>query len=405
MSNNLFNFDENFDPQAVDARRALEKEALGAGMSADEARAYARQGGGHITMGHSDEEVETLKQQAYQQGLADGNQQGLQEGLNNGVQQGMDQVRNDAQVLASQALQSFGQHMSELHAGYQQELQRLRAEAISIGVHIARRLAPGLIEQNPAPEIESMIHQVLEDIGEKPQVSIKVAPPVAPIIEEKIQAIKFETRFEGEVEVVGDPTIPATDCRLDWSKGGAERSFSRMLIEVEKAVARYLGHDLPDADSALIAAEDELQAEVEQLRTEIAELEQKKAELEAVPDPEPVAAPAEGTSFDEAELTAPVEDLPADESEGTAAPEEEAAEDATDQPAPMAASFGDDMATFDVFTPGDIENVDADPEAAGKGMDFKDITLSKAKADPASAENAPAAAEPAAESAPDEDAG
>lgn len=380
-NNNLFNFDDNFDPNAVAAQRALEKEALTAGMSGDEARAYAKQGGGQIVMGHSAEELEAAKTAAHQQGLNEGMQQGLAEGMQQGTQAGIEQMRNDANVLASQAMQAFGQHISELHAGYQEELHRLRLEAISIGIQVARRLAPGLIEREPVPEIEAMIAEVLEEIGEKPMVSIKVAPPVAPLIEENIQNIKFETRFDGDIEVVGDPTVPATDCRLDWAKGGAERSYSRMLWEVEKSVARYLGADLPDSDSALASMRGDMEDAVENLRAEIAELEaqrdalQQEAAAPPAPEPAPAAPEEAGPATSEPEMAA-------DASTDDAANTEDAPTEPEDAPRPPMSSFGgDDMATFDIFTPGSIDDVDADPDAQGRGMDFQDITLSKPATD------------------------
>ena len=62
--------------------------------------------------------------------------------------------------------------------------------------------------------------------------------------------------FRGKVVLLADDGLGASDCRLEWADGGAERKLERIWNEVEELVRRALHepHDAPTKAATAAAA-------------------------------------------------------------------------------------------------------------------------------------------------------
>ena len=68
-------------------------------------------------------------------------------------------------------------------------------------------------------------------------------------LQSNIDRIAASCGFTGKVALFGDPAMAATDCRVEWADGGAERSFEATWQEIENAINRGLNNN-PTTDQS-----------------------------------------------------------------------------------------------------------------------------------------------------------
>jgi flagellar assembly protein FliH len=120
----------------------------------------------------------------------------------------------------------------EAHA----EIENLRAEAASIALAAARKLAPAAIRALPAADVEAALREAMHQAIGEPRLTLRAAPQIAALIEPRLAEIGHEEGYDGRVHVTADPHFSGADCRIEWRGGGAERSFET----IEAALAQVI---------------------------------------------------------------------------------------------------------------------------------------------------------------------
>jgi flagellar assembly protein FliH len=198
MKNSVkFTFDTDFDDRA-----------------AEEAELRARKS-------FSSEEIETLKRDAREEG------------------------RKHADILATQAVAaSIGQVAAAMLAAIEAmdgEVERLRAEAASLALAAARKLAGAALDHAPEIEIAEALNVALHQAIGEARVVVKTPPALAKAIENRAAEIAAEQGFEGRIQIAGDSTLSGADCRIEWRGGGVERSHSMIENALTDLIARRFG--------------------------------------------------------------------------------------------------------------------------------------------------------------------
>jgi flagellar assembly protein FliH len=198
MKNSVkFTFDIDFDDRA-----------------AEEAEARARKS-------FSTEEIETLKRDAREEG------------------------RKQADILATQAVAaSIGQVAAAMVAAIEAmdgEVERLRAEAASLALAAARKLAGAALNHAPEAEIAEALNVALHHAIGEARVVVKTPPALAKAIESRAAEIAAEQGFEGRILIAGDNSLSGADCRIEWRSGGVERSHPMIENALADLIARRFG--------------------------------------------------------------------------------------------------------------------------------------------------------------------
>ncbi len=94
--------------------------------------------------------------------------------------------------------------------------------------------------REPLREIEALVLRCMDDMRDEPRLVVRVAEGVAKLLDERIDSLVAQSGFGGKVMLVPDDTLPATDCRVDWADGSAERNQAALEREVDQAVQRYI---------------------------------------------------------------------------------------------------------------------------------------------------------------------
>lgn len=153
--------------------------------------------------------------------------------------------RKHADILATQAVAaSIGQVAAAIHAAIESldsEVERLRADAASLALVAAKKLAGAALNHAPEAEIAEALTVALHHAIGEPRVVVKTPPALAKTIEQHAANIATEQGFEGRIQIAADNTLRGADCRIEWRGGGIERSHSLIEDALADLLARRFG--------------------------------------------------------------------------------------------------------------------------------------------------------------------
>jgi flagellar assembly protein FliH len=155
-----------------------------------------------------------------------------------GAAAGLEQGRNEQVARLAEAVEQIVAAMGELGATQQQAMVEVRQSAAQLALAIAARLAPNLMARQPMVEIEALVADCLADLASEPRVVVRVAEALVDPLSERIEALKQQAAFPGQVIVLGDEAMPVGDGRVEWADGGAERDLGGLIRAIEERVNR-----------------------------------------------------------------------------------------------------------------------------------------------------------------------
>ena len=170
------------------------------------------------------EEMEAAKDAAYQQGR--------QEGMANAMAGIEQQTALTLENVATKLPQIFDKQTQ-----WRAEIER---ESIDLATQIMRKLAPELMRGTELPQIEHVINQAFSFLTDQPKVIIRVSDELEEALKGNVDLMATRVGYEGEVVLVGDPELEATDCRISWYAGAVERALSETWEQLDGIVQRSL---------------------------------------------------------------------------------------------------------------------------------------------------------------------
>ncbi|MBU6475581.1 MAG: hypothetical protein KGQ70_06420, partial [Alphaproteobacteria bacterium] len=115
------------------------------------------------------------------------------------------------------------------------------ADTVRLAMRVVGKLLPGFSQQYALPEIERVIMQAIEARRDEPRLAITVPSAHLETLKDRVDALTAGKAYAGKVILIADDALAATDCRVEWADGGAERLFERLFSQIEneftKAVA------------------------------------------------------------------------------------------------------------------------------------------------------------------------
>jgi flagellar assembly protein FliH len=150
--------------------------------------------------------------------------------------------RRQADILATQAVAaSIGQVAAAMVSAIEAmdgEVERLRAEAASLALAAARKLAGAALSHAPEAEIAEALAIALHQAIGEPRIVVKTPAGLADAIEKHAADIAAEQGFEGRIQIAADSTLRGADCRIEWRGGGVERSHAMIDNALADLIAR-----------------------------------------------------------------------------------------------------------------------------------------------------------------------
>ena len=181
-----------------------------------------------------------------------------QDGFAAGKQEGIREAAATVDRQIAETLDRIGVGLPDLFAAQQQTAEALQHDGMAVIRALARKVLPGLAEDNALVEIEHLAGVVLDRLRTEPRIVLTVNAGLADAVQERLAAIVAAKGFGGAIDVLGDAGTLPGDCRIEWSQGGAERRAAAILDEMDRIIARNSGgsFDGSAADAAGPAAAD-----------------------------------------------------------------------------------------------------------------------------------------------------
>jgi len=168
--------------------------------------------------------VAQAREEAYAQGLAEG--------------------ERSATALAAQTLASaagtLATHGAEMTAALDDATAQAQREAIDLAAMVGRKLAVHLMSRFPTAELNALIGECMQSLGNVPHLVVRCHPSIADGIRDIATAHMKTSGFSGRLVVMGDPELRVGDGKLEWVDGGLVRDISAISKDIDKKISAYL---------------------------------------------------------------------------------------------------------------------------------------------------------------------
>ncbi len=194
---------------------------------------------------HADEEQAPPEPTYSKAELAQARADGLTEGHATGLAEG----RTETERLATQAIGRMSERLNEIAHSVLTHRESVTHDATAVASAIIRKVAPELIRRGALDSIEAAISGCLPDLVEEPRIVVRVCDDVLDAIQTRIEPMVGASGFSGDVVVIADPELEASDCTVEWADGGIRHDPSRVWRDIEGILRTHL--EIPDAGAAL----------------------------------------------------------------------------------------------------------------------------------------------------------
>lgn len=182
------------------------------------------------------EESNSVSQAAMATMMADSRTAGYAEGFAAGEQS----VSAKAAKQLTQAAMQLADQVAAMAAGLDDARNETLADAVTLSVSIARKLAGALMAAQPTAEIEALITECLASLDGVPHLVIRCSPELADQVREVAQSRIATSGFSGRLVVMGDPDIGLGDGRIEWVDGGLVRDMTSLSDQIDSRIAAFL---------------------------------------------------------------------------------------------------------------------------------------------------------------------
>lgn len=157
-------------------------------------------------------------------------QRGFEEGLANAVQ--------GEEARIARLLEKLGGEMMRLQEAEQVRNAEAQGMAIEIASGLLRKLMPELSQQPSLEGVSSLVSKVMMDRFEEPRLIIRVHDNILDGLNDRLKSLAQQAGFRGQYALMADTSLAPTDCRIEWSNGGVERSVSRLWDNMQLTLAQ-----------------------------------------------------------------------------------------------------------------------------------------------------------------------
>lgn len=196
--------------------------------------------------------VEEVPPTFSEEDLAIAREQGFAAGKQEGIREAADAIERQI----AETLDRIGERLPELFAAQRDAAETLQQDGTAVVRALARKALPAMAERNALDEIEHLAALVLERLRTEPRVVFRINDGLSDAVRERLAAVAEARGYAGSIDVIADPDIAPSDCRIEWTQGGAERRVDAILDDMERIIARNAGGSFGGADAAGPAAAD-----------------------------------------------------------------------------------------------------------------------------------------------------
>lgn len=187
----------------------------------------------------SEEEMNTQKQQSYMDGHADGFREGHAEA--------MDTLERQLNEL----LERLAPMVSKLGEEQRKANERAQANMARMVQELMNKLMPIYVKNHGAEEAMAVVTECLAELQDPGRLSIHLSEETADLLGDRLNKAAERAGFQGVIRLRPEEDMGASDVRVDWGAGGAERRYETIKTDVDAAIDRAVARALEtiEADS------------------------------------------------------------------------------------------------------------------------------------------------------------
>ena len=166
-------------------------------------------------------QLEEAKQKSYDEGFIAGKSEGLRES---------EKQNQEAEEAQNQVLEIIANQLQQLQQQQQQHIQSKQQELGSLVMSCANKIAGEALRKDPISDISTMIEQCVAALFDQSEITARVHPQVAGLLENKLPK---------SVVIEQDEKLQLNDCQLQWQHGSATRDSQAIKAELENIISHY----------------------------------------------------------------------------------------------------------------------------------------------------------------------
>lgn len=163
------------------------------------------------------------------------------EALSFGRRQGAAEAAGNADQRLARALEQIAEGMRGVLDARRQADAEQAKEVMAVALAVIRKLFPETSRRHGLTEVTGVIEEIIGRLIDKPKLCVWVSESLRLELAEKLGGVAEAQGFAGQISVVGDSTLTEGDCRLGWAGGGATRDSAAIWREINAVLGRLLG--------------------------------------------------------------------------------------------------------------------------------------------------------------------
>lgn len=186
---------------------------------------------------------------------------GYQKGFLEGVKEGHSQAQNEQASINSQVAAlgaNFTNAILPIFRDYQKFNLLLREQVTSVAMAIAKKIAGAALQENAHLQVAEIATRACETMMSEARLTITAHESLGDRLETMLQNLAARLPEHTEIIIQRDPTIPISDCRIDWKLGCMQHSTKEMWERVEKALESISATALRDGEAAMQALQNKV---------------------------------------------------------------------------------------------------------------------------------------------------
>jgi len=193
------------------------------------------------------EAVEVVPEPTYfDQDLEQARADGMAAGKEAGSQEALESVEH----AAAEALAEIGRHLPALEESLGVMKERQLRAAVEISAAMVRKFLPKMTQDRGLQEIEEVVRDAMARLHDEPRIVIRVSDALLDTIKKRVGTLTSNTGFEGKIVLLAEESMGASDVRVEWADGGAERDAARIWQDIDKAIRHLTSTPLGSGDVA-----------------------------------------------------------------------------------------------------------------------------------------------------------
>lgn len=158
------------------------------------------------------EEAETIKQSAFEEGY----------------KKGLEQSNSD--------IENFRKNVKNFMSATKDVFEYIAPDILEISVDIAKKIIKKEVESDPQV-IMNIIIDILKTISKnEPKINIRVKPQVVTYVKDMLPNITYEYGIDAKINIIADPSVDDGGCVFQTNNGIVDASIDTQLEIIKKAI-------------------------------------------------------------------------------------------------------------------------------------------------------------------------